>query len=150
MGHSLGGVVAAGIAATDPDLVDRLILVDAAFLSFEPGTVKHLRSLVREGLQLPAGLLPRALQDFVRAGPTSFASGTYELVFHDWRYLLPGVKQPTMIVWGEKDQLVPFSVGRVAPARDSGLGPRGHTRGWACPDVVGSGPIQSAGFGVPE
>lgn len=111
MGHSLGGVVAAGIASSDPDLVDRLILVDAAFLSFEPGTVKHLRSLVREGLQLPAGLFPRVVQDLVRSGPTSFASGTYELVFHDWRHVLPGVKQPTMIVWGGKDRLVPLSVG---------------------------------------
>ena len=37
MGHSMGGLVAAGLAADHPARVDRLVLVDAGFLSFDRG-----------------------------------------------------------------------------------------------------------------
>ena len=36
MGHSMGGLVAAGLAADHPERVDRLVLVDAGFLSLDP------------------------------------------------------------------------------------------------------------------
>ena len=36
MGHSMGGLVAGGLAADHPERVDRLVLVDAGFLSLDP------------------------------------------------------------------------------------------------------------------
>ena len=36
IGHSMGGVVAGGIAADHPERVDRLVLVDAGFIALDP------------------------------------------------------------------------------------------------------------------
>src|SRR5215217_7401009 len=35
VGHSMGGLIAARLAAEAPDRIDKLVLVDAAFLSFD-------------------------------------------------------------------------------------------------------------------
>ena len=111
MGHSMGGLVAAGLAADHPELVDRLVLVDAGFLSLDP-TWRHrvtgpLRTLPWTSLTI----LPTLLRDVLRSGPTRMARATAEVLRNDWRDKLPAIAAPTLVVWGEHDRVCPLRIG---------------------------------------
>src|SRR4051794_39932286 len=58
VGHSMGGLIAAELAADAPDRVDRLVLVDPAALPFETGLVAHAISLVHELRYISPSFLP--------------------------------------------------------------------------------------------
>ena len=47
MGHSMGGLVAGAFAADHPERVDRLVLVDAGFLAFDPKLRHRVTGLFR-------------------------------------------------------------------------------------------------------
>ncbi|HEV2127707.1 MAG TPA: alpha/beta fold hydrolase, partial [Thermomicrobiales bacterium] len=47
VGHSMGGFIAAELAADFPNRVARLVLVDAAVLPFGEGYLRHLTGLFR-------------------------------------------------------------------------------------------------------
>ena len=111
MGHSMGGLVAAGLAADHPELVDRLVLVDAGFLSLDP-TWRHrvtgpLRTLPWTSLTI----LPTLLRDVLRSGPIRMARATAEVLRKDWRDKLPAITAPTLVVWGEHDRVCPPRIG---------------------------------------
>ena len=59
VGHSMGGLVAAGLAAEAPERVDRLILVDAAFRTSVPSVFAAVASqLARLTNQPPTAIPP--------------------------------------------------------------------------------------------
>lgn len=106
VGHSLGGLLAARVAARRPDLVDRLGLIAPAGI---PG-----RSLLGHALPLAGalaavrpGFAPLLLHDGVRSGPRALLSAARAVVAADIRDELPAIRAPTLIVWGEDDRLVP-------------------------------------------
>src|SRR5690242_18009360 len=68
VGHSMGGVIAAELAADYPALVERLILVDAAILSFTSTFPYHLVQLFREMAYVPPRLQYIIATDALRAG----------------------------------------------------------------------------------
>ena len=98
MGHSMGGLVAGGLAAEHPQRVDRLVLVDAGFLSLDP-TLRHrvtgpLKTLPWTSLTI----LPTLLRDVARSGPVRMARATAEVLRKDWRDKLPAISAPTLVV----------------------------------------------------
>jgi pimeloyl-ACP methyl ester carboxylesterase len=124
-GWSMGGWIAAELTLEHPALVDRLILEDSAGIRFEARFPRTLFTPTDEaGLkQLMEALSPRpqALPHFVaRATLRKFArmsrvvqssmdsmqSGTDLL---DNR--LSAIQQPTLIIWGDEDRLLPISTG---------------------------------------
>ena len=116
MGHSMGGLVAAGLAADHPERVDRLVLVDAGFLSLDP-TWRHrftgpLKTLPWTSLTL----LPTLLRDVARAGPVRMALATAEVLRKDWRDKLPAITAPTLVVWGERDRICNPRIGEEIAA----------------------------------
>jgi pimeloyl-ACP methyl ester carboxylesterase len=127
IGHSHGGRVAIVLAATHPELVDRLVLVDSAGIRPKRTAGYYARvysyKASRRLLTLPgvAGPLgaPLRRQFETRAGSDDYRQagsmrGTLvRVVNEDWRHLLPKIQAPTLLIWGEQDDATPLSDGQL-------------------------------------
>ena len=136
VGHSMGAAVALDLAARFPERVDRLVLVDAAV---RPVPLRRrLGGAVVSWLALPGlaqgadrrrraeGRPGRAL---ARDPPTSARDRPDDPAL--------GVQAPTLVVWGERDTLVPLEIGRDLAAALP-------TRGWPSSPAPATPPCGSA------
>lgn len=112
VGHSMGGFIAAELAADFPDRIARLVLVDAAVLPFGYGYLRHLTGLLRALGYTPLSFLPVLATDAWRAGPMAVLKAARELLTADIRPKLSLIDAPTLLVWGEYDTVVPVEIGR--------------------------------------
>lgn len=124
IGHSFGGQVTINLAATYPERVGKLVLVCSAGIRLPPPLAILLkRSTARIGKWLAAhgGQLGERLcaaiyrriqsQDYANAGPLR---GTLVKVINEnLSPLLPRIKSPTLLVWGEHDRHVPLGAAQV-------------------------------------
>lgn len=133
VGNSMGGHIAIHVAATRPDLVRSLVLVDATGVPFELAPGAHIDSLA-----VPRGWRSLALiaaRDLFRAGPTAFALAFLRLLRDDARPLLSKLTMPVLLLWGEHDPLVPLTYARqmqqLIPNATLRIVPRaGHVPMW--------------------
>ena len=144
VGHSLGGVVCAGVAADHPHLVDRLVLVDAALLSYTPGAARSVVGLVRSLWFTPPGTYPELLRGALRAGPIALVRAMSELLAVDRREQLERISCPTLVVWGENDTICPLTIGEgiaseIPDARLLIVRNAGHNPMWDQPASFNSG-----------
>lgn len=107
VGHSLGGLLAAAVAARRPADVRALALI-------APAGVPVGRSLFSFGLPLAGALrlagprfLPRLTADALRAGPLSLLLGARYALAADLEPELALVDVPTLLLWGERDPILP-------------------------------------------
>jgi pimeloyl-ACP methyl ester carboxylesterase len=137
VGNSMGGFVAAEVAIQFPERVSRLALVSAAgitsadafqapILTFgrvatalATNTAARHRQTAARPLGRHAALAlvarhPRLLKAdlayegfFKGAGKGGFDDALRACLDYDFRDRLPDVKVPTLIVWGEKDSIIP-------------------------------------------
>lgn len=136
-GNSLGGEIAWQLALADPDRVAGLVLVDAGGLPFVPESIplgfRIARiPVLREPLRW---VLPRrAIEDSVldvygdpRRVTAALVDRYYELTLREGNRAalmrrmdqlapgpyqhLPEIKVPTLILWGERDRLIPLRWG---------------------------------------
>jgi pimeloyl-ACP methyl ester carboxylesterase len=140
VGHSMGGFIAAHLAAQFPARVERLVLVDAAAL---PLGRLSLRLVWRMALGLPhvpLTLLPGLCADALRAGPVTLATALRQLRAADIRLDLARIAAPTLILWGEHDALLPVAVGQrlqacLPQATFKVIAGAGHHPMWERPDA---------------
>jgi pimeloyl-ACP methyl ester carboxylesterase len=111
VGHSMGGLIAAELAADQPRRVERLVLVDAAIFATQPGYRRQALGLLAWLRYAPLGFLPLLVADAWRAGPLALARTARLLLSADLSQRLDRVQMPTLLVWGEHDTLVPGAVG---------------------------------------
>jgi pimeloyl-ACP methyl ester carboxylesterase len=111
VGHSMGGHIAVMLAAEAPERVARLVLVDAAVLPIGRGRPGHLVGLSTAFLRFPIGFLPVLILDTLRAGPATIWRAARELLASDIRDTLRRIDAPTLIIWGERDTIVPHRLG---------------------------------------
>ena len=110
-GHSLGGLVAAELAARRPERAKRLVLV-------APAGIPCGRRLPARALPLIGTLaalhswLPMVVGDAVRIGPVGLVRGIAFVSRCDLTPELASVGASTLIVWGERDHLVPLRVAK--------------------------------------
>jgi pimeloyl-ACP methyl ester carboxylesterase len=137
VGNSMGGYVAAEVAIQFPERVSRLVLVSAAGISsaetlpapmltfcriassLASKSVARLRRLSERPLPRLVSLAlvarhPRLLkadlayEGFLKgAGKPGFDDALRACLDYDFRDRLPDVRVPTLIVWGEKDSIIP-------------------------------------------
>lgn len=157
MGHSIGGWAAAEMAAMSPGAIDRLILVAPAGLKPEKGEILdiffHTPAQVRELTVHDPKTIPEWDELFGRA-PTPAeleiaernremtARLTWKPYMHNPRLdrFLPRVANPTLILWGREDHIIPVECGeqyrRALPnARLTVLETCGHLPPIEQPDV---------------
>jgi len=128
LGHSLGGYIAAELAVMNPHALDRLILVAAAGLKPERGEildvfyypVEQLRDLgYHDPSQAPEwdelfGTPPTPeQQDLAMRAREMSARLIWKPYAHNPRlpHFLPRVANPTLVVWGREDRIVPLACG---------------------------------------
>jgi pimeloyl-ACP methyl ester carboxylesterase len=112
IGHSMGGLVAADLAARAPNRVERLVLVDAAAFLIEQRYAYHLQGLLRELFQVQIDFLSLLVADAYRAGPLTLLNAIYQLLNTDFSSNLARVRAPTLLVCGEHDAIVPLEIGK--------------------------------------
>lgn len=140
VGHSLGGLIAALLAATEPERVDKLVLVDAAMLSYDPGLVRRVPGLIREVRAMPLDFPPLIAPDMLRAHPLSFVNAVWSLRTLNWSWTLARIQAPSLVLWGERDTVVPLSVAQhlaaaIPDARLEIIPNAGHNVMWEAPDA---------------
>jgi len=130
MGFSMGGWLAAEIAAMCPHSLKSLVLVDAAGLKPQVGDMAEIFMVSQEQVQKLRFYDPGQVPDYESQVHRQLTSEEEE---HQWRnremasrlcwkpYLhnpklpayLRGVKTPTLIVWGQQDAIIPLNCGEL-------------------------------------
>ena len=139
--HSFGGRVTIELAARDQALFERIILTGSAGVkpkSSEEGRKRSARYRRLKGLCEKAkavkifGKLPELLEEKLRQ---KYGSKDYNaldpemrktfvaVVNHDQTDLLGSIRQPTLLLWGDKDTETPLWMGQLMEERipDAGL-----------------------------
>jgi len=141
IGHSLGGLIAAELAAEQPHRVRRLALV-------APAGIPCGTNVLSRGVRLLGtlydvrGRLPTIAHDAMRAGPFSLIRGALFASHRDLSVELASIQARTLLIWGEDDRLLPA---RIAAEWQSVLpGSRlirirgGHVPMWEAPRELAS------------
>ncbi|KAJ7946727.1 Alpha/beta-hydrolase superfamily protein [Quillaja saponaria] len=137
VGISYGGFVGYSLAAQFPEAVDRLVLccagvcleekdmknglfkvsnLDEAASILLPQTPEKLRELMKFSFVKPARGVPSYfLTDFIDVMCTDYVEEKRELIesiLKDRKLSnLPRITQPTLVIWGEQDQIFPLELG---------------------------------------
>ncbi len=141
VGHSLGGLIAAELAAQQSQRARRLALV-------APAGIPCGTNMISRGLRLLGtlydvrGRLPRIVCDGVRAGPLSLVRGARFASHRDLSVELASVHADTLLVWGERDRLIPARIAaewqRVLPGSRLVRLRCGHVPMWEVPQELAS------------
>jgi 2-hydroxy-6-oxonona-2,4-dienedioate hydrolase len=139
VGHSMGGLVTADLAARYPDVVERLVLVDAAGLPISQHVTGHLMNFVRASPFMPASAYPIAVECVLRCGPLAIARASHQLLTMDLTKRYEWIRAPTRVLWGARDHLLPSSFGRrlaeaIPGATMVEIPDAGHSPMWENPD----------------
>lgn len=116
-GHSFGGRVAIKFALKDPNLLKKLILVDAGGIERKSIRIKLINSLKSVKTFTPEFFndIFRSLfgsDDYLRASPI-MRETLKKVVAENLEFDLPKIKIPTLIIWGENDHTTPLWQGQL-------------------------------------
>jgi pimeloyl-ACP methyl ester carboxylesterase len=112
VGHSMGGLICARLAADRPEVVERLVLIAPVGVSRGPRRA-HVLPLLRALRRSSPRLLPLLARDAVRTGPRTLWRVTGEVLEADVRAHLEVIPAPTLVVWGGRDALLPPAMAEV-------------------------------------
>ncbi len=143
VGHSMGGAIALRYAASYPDDVKTLVLVDVAGVLHRLAYTKYLAPLgldILTGLSIPGrstissiagailGKIERKTpfdlkniqdnsllrQQLLKSNPSALSA--LGLVMEDFSEVPEKIKAPTLIIWGDQDKVAPIRTGHVLNA----------------------------------
>ena len=127
VGHSYGGRVIIKLANRKlPFAIDKIVLIDSAGIKPPASKKKSARQRIYKlgkwflSLKPVAKLFPAALERLrVKFGSADYAAASpmmrqclVKAVNEDLSHLLPGIKAPTLLVWGDQDTATPLSDAR--------------------------------------
>src|SRR5437763_16579281 len=111
--HSMGGYICMRVAATRPELVDRLVLVSPAGIPKFRSILGYTIPLIVAIRYLTPRFFPVLVYDALRAGPLTLLRAAQDLLTKDIRDYLKAIQAPTLLIWGVNDSLVPPVLGDV-------------------------------------
>ncbi len=131
VGHSMGGYMCLWIAAHNPELVHRLVLVAPAGVPLKSSLLGSLLPLLRTSFYTTPSFWPILMHDAWRMGPVTFVRAAQEILSKDIQDDLTSIRAPTLLIWGEHDRLVPPTLAatllkEIADARLLVLKQTGH------------------------
>ena len=140
VGHSMGGYLSLKLAAWRPKTVRKLVLVDPAGMPSGRTMIGHLGPLLLSARYARPTFLPVLVRDALYAGPFTLWRTARDLLAEDARGELGRIGMPTLLVWGDRDPLIPPSIGDVMRAEipDSRLlviEGAGHNPMFDCPEA---------------
>jgi pimeloyl-ACP methyl ester carboxylesterase len=112
VGHSMGGLICARLAANRPDLVARLVLIAPAGVAPGP-RIRHVVPLAHALRHASPRLLPLLARDALRVGPRRLWRAAGEVLEADIRVHLGEIAAPTLVLWGGRDRLLPPALGEI-------------------------------------
>jgi pimeloyl-ACP methyl ester carboxylesterase len=160
-GWSMGGWVALKLAVDHPEMVDRLVVYDAAGVYFPPtfeaslfvpkdsAAMAHLQEMLTPEPKPMLWFVQRAVIRklekngwVIERGVDSMESGKDLLDFR-----LHRIKRPVLIVWGKEDKLIPLAVGEEMRRKIEGssmlvVDGCGHLAPSECPKPVLKGTVE--------
>src|SRR5262249_51454815 len=104
-GHSMGGFLSMRLAAAYPELVRRLVLVNAAGLPFDAPLAALMWRACRSSRHTGLRFVPTSVTTTLQAGPLVLMQAARDLLSGDARDLLSQIRTPTLVLWGEEDAL---------------------------------------------
>ncbi len=111
VGHSMGGYISLRLAATQPERVAQLALIDSVGMPLH-ATLPHLIGRTLLGARYSSlTFVPTILWDGLRAGIPTLLRLASEIMDVDARPLLQALQMPTLILWGTRDVLLPPHLG---------------------------------------
>lgn len=137
VGHSFGGRVIIKMVNRElPFTVDKIVLIDSAGIKPQSSNKKTFRQTCYKAGKWFATRKPIAklFPDFLEKLRKKFGSADYaaaspmmrqclvKVVNEDLSHLLPGIKAPTLLVWGENDTATPLSDAKKMEADIPGAG----------------------------
>ncbi len=128
LGHSMGGWLAAEMAVMCPQLVDRLVLVDAAGIQPQHAEIADIFLHGQDGTRQMAFFDLKKIPEYEelfgrkpsREEREVLVQNQENAVRYCWKpymydrslpYLLPRLHVPTLIVWGKDDRIMPLECG---------------------------------------
>jgi pimeloyl-ACP methyl ester carboxylesterase len=113
-GHSMGGAIAIHLTAHAPELVEHLVLVNAAGIPLRAKLPLLATRSVRSILQPGSGSYPWPLvRDILRRPRLRLLwQAARQMQESDFRAELATITVPTLILWGERDVMLPLALGK--------------------------------------
>jgi pimeloyl-ACP methyl ester carboxylesterase len=118
IGHSLGGGIAATIAALMPDLVKSIVLVDSTGIPVEPVPFVLIQRAVEMTAQTPQMKFPQIIQIFQAFSYNLFFKtyNTFQVLLmsltQDIKPLLRKIQVPCLLLWGTNDLTTPIKAAK--------------------------------------
>jgi pimeloyl-ACP methyl ester carboxylesterase len=112
VGHSMGGYICMDLAVRHPEKVKRLILVSPISVSRETSVIRFIPHILRSGWRITPMFWPILLYDGLRAGVPTLWRTAGQIVKLDAAPVIHALKIPTLLIWGENDDVVPLSLGQ--------------------------------------
>lgn len=159
VGHSMGSSIAMKMAVTHPERTISLVLL-AAFASFDdktfmPDLIKATEALkdpvnplfIREfqestiARKVSSSFLEAVIQESQKLEPEVWKQTIYGLMKADYELALSAYTKPVLLIWGEKDMLVPLDdqerlIKALPDARLHRYEKTGHAVHWERPGQV--------------
>lgn len=107
VGHSMGGLVCASLAAERPELVRGLVLIAPAGAPGLRSLHAYARGLVRTVIGARPGFLRTLAEDALRTGPEALLHGA---LYATGQPFAGEVSAPTLLLWGGRDHLIPVEL----------------------------------------
>jgi pimeloyl-ACP methyl ester carboxylesterase len=109
VGHSLGALACAGVAARAPRRVERLVLIAPPVRTAGAGLLGNVLPAARTILGLPLAAALTVATDIAGSSPLALLRAAGELLMTEHAKELAGILAPTLLLWGSRDALVPAS-----------------------------------------
>jgi pimeloyl-ACP methyl ester carboxylesterase len=117
VGHSMGGLIAALFAARWPDRLTKLILAAPAIGLSRTAVSTFFLPLARQLMSVDPRFIPTLTRDTARAGFSTLLRAARELLRMNIERELAQITAPCLLVWGQRDPLVPLALGRPLQAK---------------------------------